>query len=230
MNESVSGHSEPNPIPAAGNVPLLILGARPYSLAFWDAFDGVTPYQAVGYVENMDQSRQGTKHGGLPVYWIDELKAFDEKHSVICSLGTTFRNRFVEPVAAMGFSFATLVHSTSVVSRNSTLGEGTSLNIGGIVAGFTGIGRHVHINRGVTIGHHTRIDDFVTIGPGVNIAGNCHIGAHTYVGIGATVIDGIQIGKHCVVGAGAVVTKDLPDRVLALGVPARITKENIEGK
>jgi acetyltransferase-like isoleucine patch superfamily enzyme len=64
----------------------------------------------------------------------------------------------------------------------------------------------------------------------VNIAGNCRIGAHTYVGIGATVIDGIKIGRHCVIGGGAVVTKDLPDRVLAVGVPAKIVKEGIEGK
>jgi acetyltransferase-like isoleucine patch superfamily enzyme len=33
-----------------------------------------------------------------------------------------------------------------------------------------------------------------------------------------------------VIGGGAVVTKNLPSRVLAVGVPAKVVKENIEGK
>lgn len=215
---------------SAQPIPLLILGARPYSLAFADAFADVTAYQIAGYVENMERERAGSEHGGLPVHWFEDLPQFKDTHHVICSLGTTFRHRFVEPVQAMGMIFATLVHPTATISRNSTFGEGTSFNIGDIVAGFTTIGRHVHINRGATIGHHTIIEEYVTVGPGVNIAGNCHIGAHTYLGIGANVVDGITIGRHCVIGAGAVVTKDLPDRVLAVGVPAKIVKEGIDGK
>ncbi|MBN9693048.1 MAG: acetyltransferase [Verrucomicrobia bacterium] len=210
--------------------PLLILGARPYSLAFADAFEDVTGFEIVGYVENRERERAGTWHGGRMIYWVDDLPRFRESHQVICSLGTTFRNQFTEPVKAMGLTFATLVHPTATVSRRSTLGEGTSISIGSIIAGFTTVGCHVHVNRGVNIGHHTLIEDFVTIGPGVNLAGNCHVGAHTYVGIGATIIDGIKIGRHCVIGAGAVVTQDLPDRVLAVGVPAKVVKEGIEGK
>ena len=210
--------------------PLLILGARPYTLALADAFADVAQFEVVGFVENLERERSGTRHGDLPVYWVDDLPQFRDTHQVICGLGTTFRNRFVEPVKAMGLTFATLVHPTAIVSRRSTLGEGTSLNILNIVAGYTTIGNHVQVNRGATIGHHTVIEDYVTVGPGVNIAGNCQIGAHTYIGIGATVIDGIKIGKRCVIGAGAVVTKDLPDRVLAVGVPAKIVKEGIEGK
>jgi len=210
--------------------PLLVLGARPYSLAFADSFIDHPDYEVAGYVENMDESRRGTEHGGLPVYWVDDLPKFQKTHRVICSLGTTFRNMFVEPVKAMGMEFITLVHPTATVSRTTTLGEGTSLNIGNIVAGFTTLGEHVHVNRGVTIGHHTVINDYVTVGPGVNIAGNCVIGQHTFIGIGATIVDGITIGRHCVIGAGSVVTKNLPDRVMALGVPARIVKEGIDGK
>jgi len=210
--------------------PLLILGARNYSLAFADSFFDHPDYEVAGYVENMDRTRSGSVHGGLPVHWVDDLPKFRETHRVICSLGTTLRNQFVEPVMAMGLKFATLVHPTANVSRTSTVGQGTSLNINNIVAGFSKLSEHVHVNRGVNIGHHTVISDYVTVGPGANIAGNCVIGPHTFIGIGATVVDGIKIGSHCVIGAGSVVTKDLPDRVMALGVPARVVKEGIEGK
>ena len=210
--------------------PLLILGTTPYALVFADAFSDVTQFEVVGFVENLDRQRCLQPLGGLPVRWLDDIASLAGTHAVICCLSTTHRDRYIQAVKAMGFAFATLIHPTATVSKRSTVGEGTSLNIGCIVAGFTQVGRYAQVNRGVTIGHHTVIEDYVTIQPGVNIAGNCHIGAQTYIGIGATVVDGIRIGAHSVVGAGAVVTQDLPDRVLAVGVPAKVVKEGIDGK
>ncbi len=210
--------------------PLLILGATPFALVFADAFSDLPEFEVVGFVENLERARCGQGHGDLPVHWVDDIAPMRETHKVICCLSTTHRDRYVEQVRNMGFSFATLIHPTATVSKKSTVDEGTSLNIGCIVAGFTRVGRYVQVNRGVTIGHHTVIEDYVTIQPGVNLAGNCHVGRQTYIGIGATIVDGVKIGAHSVVAAGAVVTKDLPDRVLAMGVPAKIIKEGIEGK
>jgi hypothetical protein len=48
--------------------------------------------------------------------------------------------------------------------------------------------------------------------------------------MGAIVLDRITIGKQAVIGAGAVVTRDIPDRVQVTGIPAKVTKENIEGR
>jgi acetyltransferase EpsM len=87
----------------------------------------------------------------------------------------------------------------------------------------------VQVNRGCLIGHHTAIADFCTISPGANIAGSVKIGEGTYVGMGAIVLDHITIGTGCVVGAGAVVTRDVSDRVQVTGIPAKVSKENIDG-
>lgn len=48
------------------------------------------------------------------------------------------------------------------------------------------------------------------------------IGEGVWLGAGAKVLDGVRIGAHAVVGAGAVVRQDVPDRAIAVGVPARI--------
>jgi acetyltransferase-like isoleucine patch superfamily enzyme len=48
--------------------------------------------------------------------------------------------------------------------------------------------------------------------------------------MGAIIMDHLNIGAHSVIAAGAVVTSDVPDHVQVMGIPARIVKENIEGK
>lgn len=45
------------------------------------------------------------------------------------------------------------------------------------------------------------------------------------IGSGAVILCGVTIGENAIVGAGAVVTKDVPPRVLVMGVPARIVRE-----
>ena len=52
----------------------------------------------------------------------------------------------------------------------------------------------------------------------VRISNNCWIGSNA-------VILGANIGANSIIGAGAVVTKDMPEYVLAAGVPAKIIKK-----
>ena len=57
---------------------------------------------------------------------------------------------------------------------------------------------------------------------------NTYIGNHVNIGWGAVINPGLKIGDHVIVGANAVVTKDVPDRCIVAGNPARIIKINIE--
>ena len=54
------------------------------------------------------------------------------------------------------------------------------------------------------------------------------IGKNCFIGGRALIMPGVTIGDNCVVGAGSVVTKDVPDRCLVAGNPARVLRENIE--
>jgi maltose O-acetyltransferase len=88
-----------------------------------------------------------------------------------------------------------------------------------------------------------RIGDDVQIGPYVQLLTATHpldpeerrtkweagepitIGDNVWLGGGVIVCPGVTIGAHTVVGAGSVVTKDLPERVVAVGSPARVVRE-----
>ena len=54
------------------------------------------------------------------------------------------------------------------------------------------------------------------------------LGENVWLGTGAKVMDGVRIGRDAIVGAGAVVTGDLPERTIAVGVPARVVKHRDE--
>jgi sugar O-acyltransferase (sialic acid O-acetyltransferase NeuD family) len=204
---------------------LWVLGARDYAPVFSDVFDGVDGFRVAGFVENEDPSRCDEPLGGLPVRWIDDLSKLPQPLYAICCLGTTRRDHFVEQARRQSACFPVLVHPTAWVSGRSTLGEGTSVDVGSVLAAFSEIGAHVRIGRGVTVGHHLRIRDYATVNPGVNIASRADIGRQANLGMGANVLEGVRIGDGAVVGAGAVVTQDVPDRCLAVGVPARVVRE-----
>jgi len=210
--------------------PVLVLGTRTFAVEVADLVSEVPGFRAAGFVENLERERCRETLDGLPVYWVEDVSELAESHHAVCGLSTTQRSRFTEQVAAYGFRFATIVHPSSRISTKSTVGEGTIISVGVIIASHTHLERHVIVNRGALIGHHTEINDYVSIQPGANIAGACRIGEATYIGMGAVVIDHITIGSHSVVGAGAVVTEDVPDNVLVVGVPAKIVKKNIAGK
>jgi maltose O-acetyltransferase len=87
------------------------------------------------------------------------------------------------------------------------------------------------------------IGDDVQIGPSVQLLTPTHpvepgprrdkwesarpivIGDNVWLGGGVIVCPGVTIGPNTVVGAGAVVTRDLPADVVAVGNPARVTRE-----
>ncbi|MEU7000001.1 sugar O-acetyltransferase [Nonomuraea sp. NPDC046570] len=86
------------------------------------------------------------------------------------------------------------------------------------------------------------IGDDVQIGPNVQLLTPTHpldpeqrrkkleaaepivIGDNVWLGGGVIVLAGVTIGANSVIGAGAVVTGDIPENVVAVGVPARVIR------
>lgn len=60
---------------------------------------------------------------------------------------------------------------------------------------------------------------------GLELGQEIRIGSRVWLGGGVIVCPGVTIGDDVVVGAGSVVIHDLPDRVVAVGNPARVLRE-----
>lgn len=83
------------------------------------------------------------------------------------------------------------------------------------------IGSNARIHAGVSIGNSSKFNAFW------RLDNTPTIGDNVYIGPGAKLFGKIKIGNDVAIGANAVVTKDVPDHVTVVGVPARIV--NTEG-
>ena len=94
----------------------------------------------------------------------------------------------------------------------------------------TDIGAFTYINAKYGV----KIEDYVQIGSHCSIYSvstidnkqgqvvlkkNCKIGSHSVI------MPGVSIGENSIVGAHSFVTEDIPDNVIAAGVPAKIIKK-----
>jgi sugar O-acyltransferase (sialic acid O-acetyltransferase NeuD family) len=202
--------------------PLLVGGTRTFAEEIADVVDETPGLRVAGFVENLDRARCADRIRGVQIHWIDDLGELASTHWAVCALATTKRRLFTKQLEERGVPFATVVHPSARISRQTSVGEGTIASVGVIVAAHTTIGRHVLLNRGALVGHHTTIGDHVSLLPGANVAGNCRIGDGVFVGMGALVLDNVSVGDDAVVAAGAVVTRDVAQGAQVRGIPARV--------
>ena len=104
-------------------------------------------------------------------------------------------------------------------------------NLEGLELGFeTDIGAFSYINAlhgvviedNVQVGSHCSIYSVSTIDKTngkVVLKNNCRVGSHS------TVLPGVTIGNNSIVGAHSLVTSDIPDNVIAFGVPTKVVRK-----
>jgi serine O-acetyltransferase len=83
----------------------------------------------------------------------------------------------------------------------------------------------IFVNGGATIGPGCTLGHDVTIGQDVTPPfGIPVIGRGVYIAPGAKIFGEITIGDNVAIGANAVVRDSIPDRAIAVGIPARVVR------
>lgn len=127
-----------------------------------------------------------------------------------------------------GFSASVRVGQDAVVR----IGDGVSSTSGVLISAVEGVTVDVGDDTMFASNNQVRADDGhpifdVRTGKRVNDAGSISIGPHTWVGIGAIVLAGVSIGEGSVIGANSIVTRSVPNNVIAVGSPAKVTRKDI---
>ena len=181
----------------------------------------ITP---IGYVDDK-RELQSQVVLGLPVLGdLGDIALIPHDRLVIAIGENEVRREVFLKVASREECLQPAVHPRATLAAGVAVGAGTVAAAGVVVNPGSTLGTNCILNTACTIDHHNHLADYVHIAPGAHLGGNVCVGEGSLVGIAAVIRPGCSIGSWTVVGAGAVVVKDLPDRVVAVGVPARIRR------
>jgi carbonic anhydrase/acetyltransferase-like protein (isoleucine patch superfamily) len=127
-------------------------------------------------------------------------------------------------------SQAVFIAANATVVGQVEVSTGVSIWYGAVVRGDVEkivIGENTNVQDGAILhgdpGQPTVLEAYVTVGHRAVIH-SAWIGQGSLIGIGAIVLNGVKVGAGSIVGAGSVVTKDVPERSLVVGIPAKVIR------
>lgn len=207
---------------------IVVWGASGHALVVADIIKLKRDYEILGFIDDVNVVHPDTKIYGVPVISsrneLEKLRINGLRHIIFGFGNCEARLKLAVWVRENGYILATAIHPTAIVASDVIVGDGTVIAAGTVVNPGAIIGENVIVNTCASVDHECVIEDGVHISPGVHLAGKVRVGRGTWIGIGSTVIDRVNIGAGTLIGAGSVVVSDLPDGVLAYGVPAKQIK------
>jgi len=131
-----------------------------------------------------------------------------------------------------------IIGDQSQVRERSVVGPGSVVGRGSTVDFDARVGAHVSIQTSVYVTGGSIVEDDVFVGPGVVMTNDNTMGRHPRgealkgpvlrracrVGGGVVLVPGVEIGAEAFVAAGSVVTRDVGEREVVIGVPARVVR------
>lgn len=141
--------------------------------------------------------------------------------------------------AGAHIALGAIVGDQAQVRERAEIGEHSVVGRASSVDFDARVGARVLIQTGVYITGDSLVEDDVFVGPGVITTNDHTMGRHPRgtplqgpvlrracrVGGGAVLAPGVEIGAEAFVAAGAVVTRDVGEREVVMGVPARVVRE-----
>lgn len=206
----------------------VIIGAGTYGEVYL-AYLQEAGIDIVGFLDDNPQFIDQCVRGVPVLGGVDklvELKNTYGVEAVYCPLGNNkLRVRFLSMARELGYETPNYIHPSVLISPHVNIGNGVYILLGTTIMPHTVIKDFVMISMGVHLAHHNVLEEGVFLSTGCNFGASIHAHKYAYCGIGSTIMTGMhELGEDCLIGAGAVVIKDVPDKAVMAGVPAKVLR------
>lgn len=160
----------------------------------------------------------------------DDLLQEKEGLSVVCAIGSSVvREHVINKIRQnKRLEFPNLIDPSVICSKRIAFGIGNVICAGNIMTTDIKLHDFCILNPGCTVGHDVELSSFVTLYPNANVSGTVFLGHGSEMGVASCIIQGRKVGAYSMVGAGAVVVRDIPENVVCMGVPAKVTRKRLE--
>jgi UDP-perosamine 4-acetyltransferase len=201
----------------------VLLGAAGHAKVIIEIFQEAQDWEVVGC---LSADAPGGSVKGIPILGDDsELEAVLKRgvtHAFAAIGDNRIRSRVCDRLQQAGFRLINAVSHRAIVSPSVRMASGIAIMPGAVINAESDIGAGAIVNTGATIDHDCCVGSFSHIGPGSNLAGGVRVGTGAFLGVGSRVIPNIEIGEWSILGAGSVAIADIPPRVTAVGIPAKV--------
>lgn len=192
---------------------IILIGAGGHAKSCIDAIESQSRFQIAGIVGV--ESEVGKKICGYEIIATDShLPQLAKSYSyALISVGQIRshegRKRLFEMAQSAGFEMATIIASTSYVSRHARIQAGTIVLHGAVVNTGTTVGENCIINSNALLEHDVKVARHCHISTGAVVNGNVSIGEGCFVGSGTVIREGLSIGSYSIVGMASSVIDSL---------------------
>jgi sugar O-acyltransferase (sialic acid O-acetyltransferase NeuD family) len=204
---------------------LMLIGGGGHCASCIEVIESSCLWRIVGIIDMPGKLSEATL--GYAVIGTDDdmpSMAKTVKHAIVTigQIGSAEkRKRLYEVGLEAGFSFPAICASTGIVSRHSSIGDGTIVMHRASVNAEASVGKNCIVNTGAIIEHGAVVGNHCHISTGAIVNGECIVGDGSFIGSGAVIKHGVRVGARCIVGAGAVVIENLTEIGTYVGCPAR---------
>ena len=204
----------------------LIVGAGAQGRVILDILRAQGRHDSFAFIDDNPETRERQVNGVSIACGLEEaLQSFPGAEMIVALGNPLLRLDLARRIREGGGTLLNAVHPSAVVAASAILGHGMMVGATAVINSNAQIADNVIINTGAVVEHDCWVAEGAAVSPGAHLGGRVVLGRCSFVGTGAILNSRVAIGERTIVGAGAVVTRSLPDRVLALGVPARIVEK-----
>lgn len=178
-------------------------------------------YDLKGYVDDNEKALESFKNDLKVVDSFINGSIWESANIVIGIASCEVKQKMHTELQLSNSKVLSFQHNSSLIAKNSSLGEGYVLCPYVIVSCNVTIGDLVSINSGSQIGHDVTIGNYASIMANVDIGGGADIGNSVFIGSNAVILPGVKIPDKTRIGAGSVVLKSIKQSGTYFGNPAK---------
>lgn len=178
-----------------------------------------------------DREPKGTVLEGLPVLGkVSDAKTFEADgymfiNAILRIDGQKERIDLFESLGIKKESLAIFIHPSAYVAPTVEIGRGCAILPGVCISPGTKIGDNSLIMVAATIGHSNVIGEYCHVAAQACVGSYLNVGKGVHFGLNCTIRENLVIGDYATIGMGAVLTKNVGEKEIWAGNPAKLLRK-----